>query len=190
MSQEALDTTMSQASTPKRRENLRVHDREKLWEILLRSISSGSSLTAALAALPEPRPSYFWAKHCLRQDPALRVRYQTAMEERADFHADELVALADEDPPPGLSGSEASAWVQRQRMRIDTRKFISAKLRPRVWGDHVSVELNVSQQISVREALAQAERRVVTIDAEPQPAALLEDSSTHESCVIRQDIKR
>ena len=85
MSQEALDTTMSQASTPKRRENLRVHDREKLWEILLRSISSGSSLTAALAALPEPRPSYFWAKHCLRQDPALRVRYQTAMEERADF---------------------------------------------------------------------------------------------------------
>jgi hypothetical protein len=179
MSQEHASTTVSQASISKRKAGLQVHDRERLWEFLLRSISSGSSLTAALAALPEPRPSYFWAKHCLRQDADLRSRYQTAMEERADFHADELVALADEEPPLGLSGSEASAWVQRQRMRIDTRKFISAKLRPKVWGDHVSVDLNVSQKISINEALDAAQRRVDTIEAEPQPAVLLADLRSH-----------
>jgi hypothetical protein len=162
----AVDTTMSAATTPKRTGGLKVHDREKLWEILLQSISTGSSLTAALGALPEPRPSYFWAKHCLRQDPELRARYQTAMEERADFHADELVALADEDPPPGLSGSEVSAWVQRQRLRIDTRKFISAKLRPKVWGERVEVDVAINQQISIVSALEAANRRLEVLQAE------------------------
>jgi hypothetical protein len=169
MSPATADEAMSPATTNKRPGSLQVHDREKLWEILLQSISTGSSLTAALAALPEPRPSYFWAKHCLRQDPELRARYQTAMELRADFHADELVALADEDPPPGLSGSEVSAWVQRQRMRIDTRKFISAKLRPKVWGDRVEVDVAINQQVSIIAALEAAQRRVDAIDTEQPP---------------------
>jgi hypothetical protein len=180
MSQATVDKAMSPATNTKRTGGLKVHDRENLWEILLQSISTGSSLTAALAALPEPRPSYFWAKHCLRQDPELRARYQTAMEERADFHADELVALADEDPPPGLSGSELSAWVQRQRLRVDTRKFISAKLRPKVWGDRVEVDIAVNQRTSIVAALEAAQRRVDAIDAE-QPPELLELGGSDES---------
>jgi len=63
--------------------------------------------------------------------------------------------------PPGLSGPEASAWSQRQRLRFDAMRWTAAKLRPRAYGDHVQLDVNVSQQISIQAALEQANARVI-----------------------------
>jgi hypothetical protein len=135
-------------------------DPQFIWSQLLPLISSGMSLGAAVAALPQPAPSLWWCKERIRDHPDLAAKYRQAQEERADVLADQIVAVAEEPMPSGLRGPEASAWAQRQRLRVDAMKWTAAKLRPRVWGDHVSVDLNVSQQISVRDALAQAEHRV------------------------------
>jgi hypothetical protein len=135
-------------------------DPQVIWNQLLPLISGGMSLGAAVAALPQPAPSLWWCKERIRDHPDLAAQYRQAQEERADMLADQIVAVAEEQMPSGLSGPEASAWAQRQRLRVDAMKWTAAKLRPRAWGEHVQVDLNVSQTISIREALAQAERRV------------------------------
>lgn len=152
-------------------------DPQVIWGQLLPLVSGGLSLPAALQQLPEPRPSLWWCKERIRDHPDLAAKYREAQEERADFLADQIVAVAEEPIPAGLSGPEASAWAQRQRLRFDALRWTAAKLRPRAWGDHVSVDVAVDQRISIIGALEAAARRVETIDAvEPEPAVLLEDS--------------
>lgn len=151
-------------------------DPHVIWGQLLPMISSGMSLGAAVAALPQPAPSLWWCKERVRDHPDLASKYREAQEERADALADQIVAVAEEPVPFGLSGPEASAWAQRQRLRVDAMKWSAAKLRPRVYGEHVSLDVNVEQRISITAALEAAQRRLETIDAEPPPSTLLQDS--------------
>jgi hypothetical protein len=143
------------------------------WDRLLPLIGSGLSLPAALAQLPDPKPSIWVLKHSVRQDPDLERRYRDALEARADSLADEIAALADQPIPTGLRGADASAWVQQQRLRVDTKKWLACKLFPKRWGDKVEVGIAVDQRISITAALAAAERRVdlVQMDAAHAPRA-------------------
>lgn len=145
-------------------------DPQVIWGQLLPLVSGGLSLPAALQQLPEPRPTLWWCKERIRDHPDLAAKYREAQEERADFLADQIVAVAEEPLPPGLTGPEASAWAQRQRLRVDAMKWTAAKLRPRSWGEHVSVDVEVDAQISIVAALAAANHRVAMLSEEPQPA--------------------
>lgn len=152
-------------------------DREAVWSRLLPLIAAGASLPAALRQLPEPRPSLWWLKMAVRGDPALAERYQAAQELRADALADELAALADEPLPAGLKGADAAAWVQRQRLRVDAKKWLACKLFPRQWGDRVEVGVDVAARISITAALEAANRRVASpqsdvVEAEPARARI------------------
>jgi hypothetical protein len=154
----------------------RRHDTEAIWSELLPLIASGASLPSALRQLPEPRPSLWWAKMSVRDDPDLAERYRAAMELRADALADEIAAIADEGIPAGLHGSDASAWVQQQRLRVDAKKWLSCKLFPRRYADRVELSVDVAQRISITAALEAAQRRLDTIEAKPLPAALVADA--------------
>jgi hypothetical protein len=144
---------------------MKLYDPEQVWEALLPLIASGQSLPAALAQLPEPRPSTWWCKKSLRDNLDLAERYRTAQEDRADVLADQIVEVANEPMPAGLRGADASAWVQRQRLRFDALRWTASKLRPRSWGDRVDVEVKHTQ-ISIIAALEAAERRVIEMQRE------------------------
>ena len=144
----------------------------EVWSRLLPLIATGASLPAALRQLPEPRPSLWWAKMSIRNDPDLAERYRAAQELRADALADEIVALADEPMPAGLQGAEASAWVQQMRLRVDARKWTASRLFPRQWGDRVEVGVDVAARISVTAALEAANRRVASLQSEVVEAEL------------------
>ena len=149
-------------------------DSADVWSRLLPLIATGASLPAALRQLPEPRPSLWWCKMAVRNDPDLAERYRAAQELRADALADEIVALADEPMPAGLQGTEASAWVQQMRLRVDARKWTASRLFPRQWGDRVEVGVDVSAQISIATALEAANARVERLQqveiVEPEPS--------------------
>jgi hypothetical protein len=142
------------------------HNLDTIWARLLPLIGSGLSLPAALAQLPEPRPSIWALKRRVRQDPDLERRYRDAQEARADALADEIAALVDQPIPDGLRGSDASAWVQQQRLRVDTKKWLACKLFPKRWGDKVEVAVEVDQRISITAALQAANRRLEVLQAE------------------------
>jgi len=141
----------------------RHNDSEVIWSKLLPLISEGKSLPAAVALLPNPRPSVWWCKMAIRQDPDLEARYRAAMELRADALADEIADLVDEPIPDGLRGADASAWVQRQRLRMDAKRWVACKLFPRRYSDRVELSVDVAQRISITAALAAAEKRASEI---------------------------
>jgi hypothetical protein len=131
-----------------------------VWPQVLGYIASGDALATALKRL-DPAPSYSWAKVQLRNDPILHAAYRAAIEDRADTLADDIIALADSEPPTHLEGAALSAWVQQLKLRVHAREWTAAKLRPRVYGEKIDVSVQHSQ-ISVLSALDRAEARMVT----------------------------
>jgi hypothetical protein len=129
----------------------------EVWPTMLERITEGKSL---MSATKEAKMSYATAMYQLRNNPELQKRYRSAIEERGDYLADELVDLSDEMPPADLDPQLINAWVNRQRLRIDARKWTASKLRPKQWGDRVDVSVTHTQ-ISITQALESAEARLI-----------------------------
>ena len=69
--------------------------------------------------------------------------YARAREDQADTLADEIQAIADEMPmeitdEKGVSRFD-SAYINWMRLRVDSRKWVAAKLKPRKYGDRVEL---------------------------------------------------
>ena len=78
-----------------------------------------------------------------------------------------LNEIADEEIPSHLEPKEQNAWVQRQKLRIDARKWTTSKLRPRVYGERLDVSVSHTQ-ISITSALERANARLDVIDITPK----------------------
>lgn len=86
--------------------------------------------------MPHVVTVYRWlAKH-----EEFRNMYTHAREDQAETHADEIVKIADEAPPNDMNGKTDSGYVAWQRNRIDARKWVAAKLKPKKYGDKQTVE--------------------------------------------------
>lgn len=77
--------------------------------------------------------------------------YARAREEQADTLADEIIAIADESPAlameRGRDDEDAilkvdGAAVQHQRLRVEARKWVAAKLKPKKYGELVKNEIS------------------------------------------------
>jgi hypothetical protein len=83
----------------------------------------------------------------LAADEMFRDQYARAREAQADAIFDEILDIADEehttvkrDPDGGeVEVTYDSTAVQRNRLRIDARKWMAGKLRPKVYGEKVDV---------------------------------------------------
>lgn len=133
----------------------------EIWPEVLAHIASGDALSTALRRLDAP-PSYTWAKMQLRENPELQSAYRAAIEDRADTLADDIIALADSEPPAHLEGAALSAWVQQLKLRVHAREWTASKLRPKVYGQQIDVSVQHTQ-ISVLAALEMAEKRVFSL---------------------------
>jgi hypothetical protein len=86
----------------------------------------------------------------LAQHEEFRAMYAAAREAQADYLAEELLEIADDATNDWMQrrredGTIATVLngehVQRSRLRIDTRKFLLAKLQPKRYGAHVTTAL-------------------------------------------------
>lgn len=90
--------------------------------------------------------------HWLNADKTRFELYARAREDRADKIADEIVAISDEvDVSTKYDGEDVrlaldAAAVARNRLRVDARKWVASKLKPRVYGD----KLDVTQELTVK----------------------------------------
>jgi hypothetical protein len=130
---------------------------DETWARILNLMASGMSLSAILR-MPN-MPSYGWAKLQLRQNRELRAQYDEAVSDRADVLAEQIEAIADEEIPEGLDGPSRSAWVQRQRLRFDARRWASSKLAPRRYGDRISVE-QTGETVNLQALLDERQRKM------------------------------
>lgn len=109
-------------------------------------LADGESLKAICAdpEMPGRSTVYQW----LVAQPAFADMYARAREEQADTLADEIVAIADEaDVSTSGDGEEVrlqldATAVARNRLRVDARKWVAAKLKPRKYGDRIAQEVS------------------------------------------------
>lgn len=71
---------------------------------------------------------------------SFRDQYARAKEEAADAMAEEIIEIADDasDKIVGIDRSDG-ARVQAQKLRIDARKWIMAKTKPRKYGEKIDL---------------------------------------------------
>ena len=96
----------------------------------------------------------------MRARPEIKRLYEEAVEIRADFLAESLIDISEAPIPSDLDGPQLSAWINQMKIKIDTRKWTAAKLRPKTWGDKIDVNVTHTQ-ISIVQALEQAEARLI-----------------------------
>lgn len=120
-------------------------------DVILTRIADGESLRSICKddAMPFRETVRLW----LINVPGFAGQYARARDEQADTYADEIAAIADERPPmvgdtnhqagekAGEDGNTRmdSAFVAWQRVRIDTRKWIASKLKPKKYADKVEL---------------------------------------------------
>jgi len=148
-----------------------MYDYQKVWEYILDQIANGRTLTSIVA---EPdMPSYAWCTYQLRNDAPLKERYEQAVDSRVEFMAQQFLDLADSPIPEGLDGNAQSVWVQQLKLKLWARTWLMSKLKPRTFGDRLDVSVTHTQ-ISITEALKQAEARLINLDVTDVPSRAIE----------------
>lgn len=119
--------------------NTRVNFSEEVFADMLERIACGDSVRAICdePGYPSRKTFYGWV---LRND-ALRERYEVALVARHYALADETLEIADEPVGSLESGATDSGAVQKQRLQVDTRKWLLSKMVPKKYGDKLQQEL-------------------------------------------------
>lgn len=117
-----------------------------LGDAICERLADGESLRAICRDddMPNRATVFRW----LGDNPAFCDQYARAREEQAEALADEIVSIADENDGRAImsDGDEVavvfdSTAVARNRLRVDARKWVASKLKPKKYGDKTTTEL-------------------------------------------------
>ncbi|WP_426526851.1 terminase small subunit protein [Bradyrhizobium sp. McL0615] len=95
-------------------------------------------------AMPALSTVFRW----LAGDKAFQDQYARAMDARATLLAEEILEISDDrsgdavtDPETGAVRMDAE-FVARSRLRVDSRKWLAARMSPKKYGDKVTQEIS------------------------------------------------
>ena len=80
-----------------------------------------------------------------------RDQYAHAKDIQADSLFDDCLAIADQYEADEKTALDATDHIQRARLRIDTRKWMAGKLRPKKYGEKLDINANVQTQVVVQD---------------------------------------
>lgn len=120
-------------------------------------LASGKSLASICDK--EGMPSIMTVYRWLQAHESFREDYARAREDQADTLADEILKIADEAPQTSVQergGAEVtvvdSAAIQHQKLRVDARKWIAAKMKPKKYGDKLELDGGVKHEHNLSES--------------------------------------
>lgn len=126
---------------------------EEMGDQICAKLAEGKSL--ASICRDEPFPSTVTVYAWMRKYPEFLNNYVRAREDQADTLADEILAISDDstndtivDPDTGALKANTE-WINRSRLRVDARKWIASKLKPKKYGDSMTHKGDPDQPISV-----------------------------------------
>lgn len=80
-------------------------------------------------------------------------QYARAKEEQADFMAEEMLEIADDGSNDTLMTEkgeiENKEWTNRSKLRVETRKWLASKLKPKKYSEKLQVDNNHSGSIEI-----------------------------------------
>lgn len=82
------------------------------------------------------------------------AQYTRAKEQQADFLAEEILDIADNSDNDTIEVKrngiktvvENTEWVNRSKLRVEARKWVAAKLKPKKYGDRIDINQNIQEQ--------------------------------------------
>lgn len=118
---------------------------KELGDLICEQLSEGKSLRTVCKAdeMPHMRTIFRW----LREDEEFCHQYARAKEESADALVEEMLEIAD-DGSNDLMTIEKGDYsyevenrevTNRSKLRVDTRKWIASKLKPKRYGDKLDL---------------------------------------------------
>jgi hypothetical protein len=121
---------------------------EKLCDAICDAIATQSKgLGAILAELGDPINPSTWYRW-LQADSALRERYARARADQAQVMADQIAEIADNTQVGEIITEKADGieikradMIEHRKLRIESRKWLAAKLLPKVYGDKTQQEI-------------------------------------------------
>lgn len=105
--------------------------------------------------MPDVRTVYRW----LSVNEEFRQQYARAKEDQADTLADEIIDIADDTARDTIEvkGEDGSVireianteWISRSRLRVDARKWIASKLKPKKYGERMELAGDPASPVSL-----------------------------------------
>jgi hypothetical protein len=105
-------------------------------------IGSGMSVSKACDEVGMSHSQFY---RIVNADKELCDKYARAMDQRADVIFDQILSISDNDDP--------DADVQRDRLKVDARKWVVSKMLPKKYGDRVTNELTGSNGLPLEISL-------------------------------------
>lgn len=118
---------------------------QEIADQICERLSLGESLRSICR--DEAMPSQSMVFRWLSSDQQFREQYAHAREVQADSWADDILEIADDksgdeivDPESGNSRFN-SEYAARSRLRVDTRKWLMARMAPKKYGEKITQEV-------------------------------------------------
>ncbi len=129
---------------------------QELADRMCEQLAEGHSLRTVCKqeGMPSKAAVFRW----LRIYPEFLANYTRAKQESADALVEEILDIADDGTNDwmevhGKDGKTGYAFnsehFQRSRLRVDTRKWIAAKQKPKKYGDKLDVDANVNGKMEL-----------------------------------------
>lgn len=132
---------------------------DKTADIICERLAEGQSLRSICC--DHEMPSQSMVFRWLGSNDTFREQYARAREAQADAIFDEILDIADDGTNDWMirhgGDDEEAGWrqngeaMQRSRLRVDARKWMAGKLRPKKYGDRIEVEHSGEMQVTTKE---------------------------------------
>lgn len=118
---------------------------QELADKICEELALGQSMRTVCAM--DDMPSMATVFNWLRTKPEFLEQYARAKEESTDAMAEEVLDIADNGVNDWMEKTygETTSWVtngealQRSRLRVDTRKWLMSKMKPKKYGEKMDV---------------------------------------------------
>jgi hypothetical protein len=119
---------------------------QEIFDEICVRIASGESLRKICKDDKMPALVNVW--RWLNDNEALSKQYTHAREEQAETLADEIQEICDAEMPVDAFGKIDAGAVNQARLKIDSRKWIASKLKPKRFGDYTKIQAEVKDTSS------------------------------------------
>ena len=124
---------------------------QEIFDEICVRIAEGESLRKICK--DEKMPSLVSVWRWLNESETLSKQYTRAREEQAETFVDEILEIADENKDDTSIDENGKLIINqeviaRSRLRVDSRKWIASKLKPKRFGDYTKIQAEVKDTSS------------------------------------------
>jgi hypothetical protein len=130
---------------------------QEVADLICEKLCDGESLRAI--CLSDDMPSRSTVFKWLNDNQYFSDQYARAKEEQAEALADDIIAIADQYDT--AKDTLQPDLIQRAKLRIDSRKWVASKLKPKKYGDKVQSEISGPDGGPIEHAVSKIEHTII-----------------------------